>query len=107
MIFIAVCLPVRIAIAAGMYFFQDYAKIIKIIGFFLASIALSFFSKWLFSTATLGGFGGKVYWNDFRPVHGVLYGLAAYLCFFEEDKAYIPLAVDVLIGLLVFLRLKK
>ena len=48
-------------------------------------------------------FGDKIWWNSLRPVHGILYLSFAYLAFNKKDNAYVPLLVDVVIGLVAFL----
>ena len=48
-------------------------------------------------------FGDKIWWNDLRPLHGMLYILFAYLAITKNSNAYIPLLIDVIIGLLAFL----
>jgi hypothetical protein len=48
-------------------------------------------------------FGGKIWWNQLRPVHAMLYGLFALYAIQKKSYAYIPLAVDVVFGLVSFL----
>lgn len=48
-------------------------------------------------------FGNKIWWNELRPVHASLYLMFAYLAFNKSDIAYVPLLIDVIIGLTVFL----
>lgn len=43
-------------------------------------------------------FGGKIWWNNLRPVHALLYFLFANLAIRKNTYAWIPLALDVLIG---------
>ncbi len=52
----------------------------------------------------LGAFGEKIWWNDLRPVHGILYLLFAYNAINgNQNIAWKLLAVDVIIGLFSFL----
>ena len=51
----------------------------------------------------LGVFGGKVWWNNLRFIHGIIYGIFAYMAFTQNKLAYIPLLVDVIIGISSFL----
>ena len=63
-----------------------------------------------FITIYLGGyrktgsevFGGKIWWNNLRPVHACLYILFALLALKKNEYAWVPLLIDVLIGLLSF-----
>ena len=48
-------------------------------------------------------FGDKIWWNDLRPVHGLLYFLFAYNAINGNTFSWIYLLVDVIIGLLSFL----
>ena len=48
-------------------------------------------------------FGGKIWWNNLRPVHALLYGLFAYNAINKNHNAWIYLLIDVLIGLFSFL----
>ena len=48
-------------------------------------------------------FGGKIWWNNLRPVHALLYGLFAYNAIMKNTSAWIYLLVDVIIGLVSFL----
>jgi len=49
-------------------------------------------------------FGGKIWWNDLRPIHAALYGLFAYNAINRNTNAWMILLVDVLFGLASFLR---
>ena len=48
-------------------------------------------------------FGDKIWWNDLRIVHAMLYILFAIYAFQNKWFAWMPLGVDVLVGLLAFL----
>ena len=48
-------------------------------------------------------FGEKIWWNDLRPLHSLLYFLFAYNAIIGNKQAWIYLLVDVLIGLMSFL----
>lgn len=48
-------------------------------------------------------FGDKIWWNNLRPVHAVLYSLFAYHAITGNQSAWIYLLVDVLLGLFSFL----
>ena len=47
-------------------------------------------------------FGEKIWWNDLRPVHALLYGLFAVAAIMGQKRAWIFLAIDVVLGLLSF-----
>ena len=47
--------------------------------------------------------GSKIWWNMLRPLHAMLYFLFAYYAINQDNRAYIYLVIDVIIGLLSFL----
>jgi len=47
-------------------------------------------------------FGDKIWWNNLRPIHGLLYGLFAYNAINKNKKSWIFLLIDVILGLLSF-----
>lgn len=48
-------------------------------------------------------FGGKIWWNDLRPLHSLLYFVFAYNAIIGNQMAWIYLLFDVVIGLISFL----
>jgi hypothetical protein len=46
--------------------------------------------------------GGRIWWNDLRPVHAFLYGLFAYHAISRHANAWIYLFIDVVVGLVAF-----
>ena len=48
-------------------------------------------------------FGGKIWWNNLRPVHALLYFIFSYNAISGNHNAWIYLLFDVLIGLTAFL----
>ena len=47
-------------------------------------------------------FGERIWWNDLRPVHATLYGLFAILALNRDERAWIVLLIDVVIGFTAF-----
>lgn len=47
--------------------------------------------------------GDKIWWNNLRPVHALLYGLFAYNAINKNENAWIYLLIDVIIGFVSFL----
>ena len=59
-----------------------------------------------FTNGRLNAFeaGGKTWWADFRLIFGSLLVIAAIYCFQgKQDMVWIPLTIDVIFGLLLFL----
>jgi hypothetical protein len=48
-------------------------------------------------------FGDKIWWNNLRPIHGLLYFLFAFNAITENKNAWIYLLIDVLFGLTSFI----
>ena len=52
-------------------------------------------------------FGQKIWWNNLRPIHAMLYLIFAYLAINRSNDSYKPLLIDVIIGLSAFLYYHK
>lgn len=48
-------------------------------------------------------FGGKIWWNNLRPLHALLYGLFAYYAIQRANFAWKFLLADVIIGFCAFM----
>ena len=48
-------------------------------------------------------FGEKIWWNNLRPLHALLYGLFAYNAIIRNSNAWMYLLIDVIFGLVSFL----
>ena len=48
-------------------------------------------------------FGDKIWWNQLRVPHALLYILFAIYAFQQKEYSWIPLLIDVLLGLISFL----
>jgi len=48
-------------------------------------------------------FGEKIWWNNLRPIHSILYFLFAYNAIIGNKQSWKYLLVDVIIGLISFL----
>lgn len=84
-LFFAVCIPVRLSFA----YLQNskYA-----LNWLSLVIGFAFIYQWYNWKGQKGFFGGKLWWNKMRLVHGILYILA----YFEPKLLYL----DVLLGLI-------
>lgn len=45
----------------------------------------------------------RIWWNNLRPIHGILYLIFAYLALQKNAFAYIPLVIDLCFGIVAFL----
>jgi hypothetical protein len=48
-------------------------------------------------------FGDKIWWNNLRPIHGLIYALFAYNAINKNPLSWIYLLIDVIIGFISFL----
>lgn len=92
------CIPSRVALATTPLFLPP-----EPLGYVLATIAVVFAILWTFNLrldAREGGANGT-WWHQWRIVHALLYGTAAFMLLHAKDKrAWIPLALDVVVALL-------
>ena len=80
-------------------------KYLKYLGYLALLPAVGFIYIYLTGTRKTGGetFGEKIWWNDLRPLHSILYFLFAYNAIIGNKQAWIYLLADVLFGLISFL----
>jgi hypothetical protein len=100
------CMPVRILLSIlpayidkGLLFYY---------GIVLFIISLSFLYLY-FSNLRLNAFeaGGYTWWANFRIIHGLLYMTGAIYSFQGLSIAWIPITIDTLLGLILFLYHRK
>jgi len=67
--------------------------------------AIGFFYLYFTGSRKTGAevFGDKIWWNNLRPIHGLLYSLFAYNAIIGNINAWIYLLFDVLFGFTSFL----
>lgn len=67
-------------------------------------LAISWILIYTFNLRPTGGeAGGVIWWNNLRPLHALNYFIFAIMAFKSNKYAWVPLMVDVLIGLVAFL----
>jgi hypothetical protein len=78
---------------------------LKYMGYLSLLPAIGFFYLFLTGSRKTGAevFGDKIWWNDLRPVHGLIYLLFSYNAINGNPNAWMYLLVDVIIGLISFL----
>jgi hypothetical protein len=78
---------------------------LRYMGYLAILPAIGFFYLFLSGLRKTGAevFGDKIWWNNLRPIHGLLYSLFAYNAIKGNNFAWIYLLVDVIIGLFSFL----
>jgi hypothetical protein len=80
-------------------------KYLPLLGYLALLPAIGFIYIYLTGSRKTGGevFGEKIWWNDLRPIHSLIYFLFAYNAIIGNNKAWIYLLVDVIFGLSSFL----
>jgi hypothetical protein len=84
---------------------QASPNMLKYMGYLALIPAIGFMYIYFTGSRQTGAevFGEKIWWNNLRPLHGVLYFLFAYNAIIGNSRAWLYLLVDVLIGLFAFL----
>jgi len=100
--FLIGCLGARLLIV--MIAKEINKKYLKYLGYVALLPAIGFMYIYLSGARKgLGAFGEKIWWNNLRPVHSILYFLFAYNAIISNKQAWIYLLVDVFISLISFL----
>jgi hypothetical protein len=75
------------------------------LGYLALLPAIGFIYIFLTGTREFGPetFGDKIWWNNLRPIHAILYLLFAYNAIIGNKEAWIYLLIDVVFGLISFL----
>jgi hypothetical protein len=78
---------------------------LKYMGYLALLPAIGFIYIYLTGSRKTGPetFGEKIWWNNLRPIHSMLYFLFAYNAINGNKQSWIYLLVDVLFGLISFL----
>ena len=100
--FLGICIVLR-SIAAFIAYLYPQSVVTKVLAGFYLLMGISMI--YLFATnkrqnAPEGG--GITWWNDIRPVHGLLYILFAMFAFTNKNFSYLFLVGDVILGLVAF-----
>jgi len=102
LLFLIGCIGVRsLFVVIAKYINPNY---LKYLGYLALLPAIGFIYIYLTGTRKTGGetFGEKIWWNDLRPIHAILYFLFAYNAIMGNKQSWIYLLIDVLFGLLSF-----
>jgi len=102
-LFLLGCIPARI----GLAYIAKIAssQVLFYLGILGGLIATGFMYLYLSGTRKTGAevFGDKIWWNNIRPIHSLLYFAFAYRAINGHRDAWIILLADALIGLGSFL----
>jgi len=102
-LFLILCIGTR---ALFVYLAKNAGKQnLKYMGYLALLPAIGFIYIYVTGSRKTGAevFGDKIWWNNLRPIHGLLYFLFAYNAINGNQNAWIYLLIDVIIGLISFL----
>ena len=103
-LFFFICVPVRLLLAYMIYHAKP--KYLKYIGYVTTVIAGLFILSYInFNPVKVnkGAFGGKIWWNDMRAIHGCIYLLFSLFAIKKYINSWKILIVDVIVGITAFL----
>lgn len=103
LLFIFGCMVTRLLLV---YVAKTFNKtFVMYMGYLTLVPAFMFTYLYLFGLRKTGAevFGGKIWWNDLRPVHSILYFLFSYMAINKLDGAWKVLLLDVFIGFSAFI----
>ena len=103
LLFLFGCIGVRsLFVIIAKYINKKYLKYLGYLALLPATGFMYIYLSGVRNTG-LGAFGQKIWWNNLRPVHSILYFLFAYNAIKGNKNSWIYLFADVLIGLISFL----
>lgn len=81
-----------------------YVKYLPYLGYLAIIQSISFFYLFFTGARKTGPevFGGKIWWNNLRPIHATIYALFAYNAINKNPNSWIYLLIDVILGFVSF-----
>jgi hypothetical protein len=105
--FLGLCIPSRFLLS---FILSKLSKThLRILGFILLLPVIGWTYIYLTKSRMSGGetFGQPIWWDFMRPLHAGLYLTASLMAISQNNKAWIPIAADTIIGLLSFVHHHK
>lgn len=80
-------------------------QLLSYLGYLTLLPAIGFFYFYFTGTRQTGAetFGDVIWWNNLRPIHGILYFLFAVNAIYSNSYAWVYLFIDTFLGLVSFL----
>lgn len=103
LLFLGLCVPIRIALV---FLSKNIKKkYLQYLSFLSLLVAIGFITIYIFDLRNTGFevSNSEVWWNQLRPIHSVLYLLFSIYAFKKEKFSYLPLLLDIIIGIIAFL----
>ena len=93
-----ICIIIRFALAYLVKIFYD--KPLRIVFSILYGIlSLGIFYQYIKNDRNVGAFGQKVWWSNYRLIHGIIWGYASISIYNRYKYSYVILLIDTLIGI--------
>lgn len=101
--FFIICIIVRLILVYTAKYIDK--NLLQILGYITLIPSIGFIYLYLFDKRKTGlEVGGRgIWWNKLRPIHGVLYLLFSIYAIKKENFAWIPLLIDVILGILFYI----
>ena len=105
-LFLLGCIPTRIILAYIVFHFSENRSVSNILAILALLISIGFFYIYFTGSRKTGTEteGKPIWWNNWRPVHGSIYLLFAVLTLLNIKNAWILLCLDVILGLVAFIK---
>ena len=104
-LFVLLCIPTRISLVVLAQ--RASVETVKAMGYVALLPVMGFLTLFASDGRSTGAFGQPVWWNALRPVHAALYAVFSILAIAEKPLAWLPLAIDVLLGVIAFVWNRK
>lgn len=103
LLFIFGCILTRLLLA--FYVKSLKQNHLQIAGYIALIPAIGFLTIYILNLRKTGAevFGEKIWWDDIRPIHGMLYLLFAYMAINKDRNAWKVLLIDVIFGFSMFI----
>ena len=94
------CILIRLSIIYFTYLSILFNKQYQLFAALYAALGTGSFYHWITKSRKKGAFQQTIWWEYLRPVHGILFMLAAYLIY-QKNELYLPiLLLDTSIGIM-------
>lgn len=102
LLFLLGCIPTRLFIT---YIAKTQTQLLKYMAIPALAISIGFASIFIFKLRDTGRevLGQKIWWDNLRPIHSILWGAFAYNAFIGNKDAWIYLFIDTIFGLISFI----
>ena len=105
-LFLGVCIPLRFALSYLSYILTESEK--KLLGILFGIIGTTFLVLYFLNIRLAAPEGGGVtWWKHFRLIHGMLYFTGFIYSVTDVEYMWLPILIDTLFGLSLFILYKK